>query len=97
MSAGTVLRWEAPPPARRRRVSEVAADHDAIAAALRARPGRWAVIASGSVQTGLVAQIRRGAMPAYQPTGAYEAVRRTVEGRVVVYARFVGDEGVSSC
>lgn len=95
--AATVLRWEEPPPDLRegRRPRDV--DHQTIAEELRRRPGRWAAIAAGSVQTGLVTQIRTGIVAAYRPAGSFEAVRRTVDGRATVYARYLGEpEGVSS-
>lgn len=96
MAARTVLRWEEPPPTRLRR-DRIERDHDAIALALRERPGEWAAIATGSVQTGLVTQIRTGFVAAYRPAGSFEAVRRTVDGRPTVYARYLGEPEVSSC
>lgn len=90
MTAVTVLRWESPPELTRAGQRPRPVDHEAIAEALRSRPGEWAVIAAGHVQTGLVTQIRGGVVAAYRPAGLFEAVRRTVDGRVTVYARYCG-------
>lgn len=67
--------------------------HAEIAAALKQRPGEWAVVRRTDTanKSGAAAQaIRSGRLRAYAPTGAYEAVARTVDGEHRVYARYVG-------
>lgn len=64
------------------------------AAALRERPGQWAIIArGGDNRRTLVTAIRTGKVPAFMPTHDWEAVSRKVGGEVVVYARYVGQNG----
>jgi len=79
------LRWvdELPPPENGR--ARGRHDHDAIAAALRQKPGQWAMLpdAPGS----LAGQIHYGSVIAYRPAGSYEAHIR--QGNV--YARYRGD------
>lgn len=95
VNAATVLRWEAPPPDARGRMSPVRSprrDYTAIAAALRERPGEWAVVAEIPYIGGanLVTRINRGAGPDWRPAGSFEATCRYVDGTTVVYARFLG-------
>ncbi|WP_405018149.1 hypothetical protein OHV05_15280 [Kitasatospora sp. NBC_00070] len=78
-----------PPPAETK--------HGRIAAALRDRPGEWAVVqrvASIGRAASAAQAIRSAKLAAYGPPGAFQAVARTVQnGHVVehrVYARFVG-------
>lgn len=92
--AETVIRWEEPPPLIRgvRRPAAVTAAERAlrIAAELRARPGQWGVIAEGANSRVLTTRIRNGVVAVWRPAGAYEAVCRSVDGRITVYARYVG-------
>ncbi|MEH1168935.1 hypothetical protein V6V47_26480 [Micromonospora sp. CPCC 205539] len=91
-----VLRWEDPPPPTRRNPrtpggATAAAERAVrIAAELRARPGEWAVIAEGANSRVLTTRIRHGVIAVWRPAGAYEAVCRTVDGRITVFARYVG-------
>lgn len=87
---GTVLAWEEPPAATHRRGHRLAVDHEAVAAALRNRPGRWARLPAAT--TGTAGQIKSGALRAYRPAGAFEAVRRDDGGEIRVWVRFVGQE-----
>lgn len=84
--------WQEPPRSDRGRKRGKRGEHDhaAIAAALRQRPGEWALIPVTGVLTGITDHIRRGRLAAYRPAGQYEAVRRHVNGETRVYARFVG-------
>lgn len=86
------LVWEDPPPDSRGRRPGWADedDHDAFAAALRARPMRWARLPLTSAGTGTAACIVMARLVAYRPARSFEAVRRTVDGRSYVYARYVG-------
>ncbi|MEU7590657.1 hypothetical protein AB0A95_30745 [Micromonospora sp. NPDC049230] len=89
-----IIRWETPPPVTRRpatrdgmtpveRVRQMAAE-------LRARPGEWGVVAEGNNARAHVTRIREGAVLAWRPAGAFEAAARTVDGRITIYARYVG-------
>ncbi|WP_413800117.1 hypothetical protein [Streptomyces iranensis] len=72
--------------------------HHAIAAALKERPGEWAVVqrSVSAAGAGSTAQaIRTAKLAAYAPAGSFEAVSRTVkgengDGEHRIYARFVG-------
>ena len=92
--AAVVLRWEEPPPAGHRRPFRVQA-WEQLAEILRARPGRWALVATGSQHTGTAGQIVSARIRCFEPAGSFEARRRLVDGEVRVYARYVGE--VSSC
>lgn len=58
-----------------------------IAAALKDRPGQWALIAiTGSTTSSWISRGMRG----FAPAGAYEATTRTLgKGRVELWARYV--------
>lgn len=74
-----------PPPA-------AESKHSKIAAALRARPGEWAVVQRAATigRAASAAQaIRSAKLSAYGPRGSYQAVARTVGAEHRVYARFV--------
>lgn len=95
MSAA-VLRWEEPPPDRRGMTSGTrspARDFAVVARELRERPGEWAVVAEVPYFGGanLATRIRRGSGPWWRPAGSFDATCRHVDGRAVVYARFLGE------
>lgn len=82
--------WEDPPGHRR---TPGSVDHSVAAAQLRSRPGQWARIAEYASSAGAgstAARIRAGDARAWEPAGDYEAVSRTVEGKHVVFARYMG-------
>ncbi|MEU3522307.1 hypothetical protein AB0E62_00260 [Streptomyces sp. NPDC038707] len=92
------LKWEEPPTRRSHGGRPYGTGkHAEIAARLRRRPGRWAVVGafkSTSVSASMARSIRAGVnMSAYTPAGTFEAVARTVDGEHRVYARYVGGEG----
>lgn len=67
--------------------------HLEAAAALRERPGEWAVIKTtptSQAARSAATHIRTGLLAAYRPARSFEATSRTVEGEHRVYARFVG-------
>lgn len=70
--------------------------HQAIAAALRQRPGTWALIATYTTRKAaspLASDVRTGRRrPAYSPAGAYQAEVRATGDEARVYARYVGRE-----
>lgn len=92
-----VLRWEKPPPPnsdhdRGNRSSQ----WDEAAAQLRENAGVWGVIYEGPAArvAAVVNAIRVGGMRCFRPPGVFEAARRNLDGtsRVLIYARYVGDE-----
>lgn len=86
------LIWEEPPA---RTSWSVRRDHVAIAAQLKSHPGQWAIIEAGERNNinNVAMRIKGGVLPAYRPAGAFEAVTRTKDGEVCVYARYVGGGG----
>lgn len=95
-----IIRWEDPTPAvagRRNsgQPGEATSRYTTIAADLRARRGRWAVVEefAGRLDRGLSSKINKGAMVCFAPAGDFEAVTRRGEGVVRVYARYLGDGG----
>lgn len=63
----------------------------AIAAMLRARPGRWAVIFTGQPETAArVQRAVRGGRGGFRYVGCFESVTRTVSGQIDLYVRFCG-------
>jgi hypothetical protein len=69
---------------------------DAFVAALRARPGVWALMgqhrSAGSARQ-LAYSIRRAdQIRAFRPAGAFEADAKTVLGEHRVYVRYVGQQ-----
>ena len=91
--ASGVIRWENPPP-HGNRLRRQPSKYDAITAALRARPKRWAVVAEGLTigsAGSLAVRIRRGRGP-WEPAGAFEArqVGPAGSSEGLVYARYVG-------
>lgn len=90
-----IIRWEEPPPAKA--ATRPQAGHSryaAIAAELRAHRGRWAVVYEGRTTggTALATHIRMGHMKCFTPAGDFEATMRAINGRGLVYARYLGDE-----
>lgn len=87
----SVIRWEDPGP----RTRAPAGDYWKIAAELRANPGRWAVVREGTRMTviGHGTSIQTGKIEAFRPAGSFEATCRSRDGKVVVYARYVGEDG----
>jgi len=79
-----ILVWEEP-PGDGREASSQRIDHDAIADALRLRPGKWARICNGAAFS--ASAIRSGALRAYRPSGSFEAAVRCG----ATYLRYVGE------
>lgn len=74
--------WQDPPADGRSRWAEVAN-------ALRARPGQWALVASGA-SSSLATQIRSGRRVAFRPARSFEATsRKRPDGKYDIYARAV--------
>lgn len=68
------------------------ADWDGIAAALKARPGEWAVI-HHSNNNSISTRIKSGVAASFRPAGAFEARAISVRDRAKkfdIYARYVG-------
>ena len=85
------IQWEVPPPATRGR----SAAPDPIAEALRKNPGEWARIAVKDKQAtanSLAVTIKRGTRKGFGPAGSFESVTRSLDGKGIVYARFVGQD-----
>lgn len=83
----TEIVWQDPPP-----MPGARGQYPAIAAALRARPGEWALVRS-DVSEAIAWQIRRGVIQAFLPPGTFEARSVITEGRKAdIYARYVGGE-----
>ena len=97
----SIIRFEDPPPPAHPRYAprskETAPD---VAAELIGARGDWALVREFTEQRAGTARsaaavINKGRIPAYRPAGEFEAVTRTVGGQVRLYARYVGDGGVS--
>jgi hypothetical protein len=87
-----VIRWEDPPPAKRRAGSSGRSRYAAAADELRADPGRWGVIAEiDAAQTAMATAVRRGHLLCFTPAGDFDAVARQSGGRTTIYARYLGD------
>ncbi|MEU3851785.1 hypothetical protein [Streptomyces sp. NPDC029554] len=87
----STLRFENPPADGRRNGSYPSAGE--VAAALKARPGQWAVVRTVPARTTAATSaynIRVAKSAAYAPAGSFEAVSRSVDGEYRVYARYVG-------
>jgi hypothetical protein len=87
----SVIRWEEPPTSRRG--NEPAADWPAIADALKARPGVWAVVLEGEPQCIRTHghRITTGKNACFTPPGAFQSRARTEGGTARLYARYVGE------
>ncbi len=94
MTLPTRIRFEEPPPRKHRSLKKT--KHEIIADKLKNHPGEWALIGTlgtvSSMNTTAHA-IRYGKLPAYAPTGSFEAVGRTVNGKHRVWARYIGPDG----
>ncbi len=88
---GGVIRWEFPPTAKPVGRYGVTLAHELIASQLRRRAGEWALVAENPGNSSLAGHIKSASIAAYRPAGAYEAVTRTVDGVVRIYARYVGE------
>jgi hypothetical protein len=89
------LRWEDPPTLRRSGPRPAGLDWLAIAAALRARPTRWAIVCvePDRASAGQTAhRIKIGHIQSFYPAGRFEAKARTVGDECRVYARYIGGE-----
>lgn len=85
------LVFEDPPPSRQHGPRT---NHAHVAAALKAQPGRWAVVSvhgSPPAANTAACRIKSALTAAYQPARSFEAVARTVDGECRVYARYVGE------
>jgi hypothetical protein len=94
MTEVKVIRWEDPPPSRSSIPGRARTPgrFTVVAEQLRANPGRWAVISeSDGPQRGVAYHIRSGAIECFTPRGDFDAVTRRVNGRSLVYARYLGD------
>lgn len=80
--------WEDPPASNkgggvRRLLFEFAAE-------LRKNPGRWARYPNGTGKS-IATRIRQGKSSVFAPAGSFEAVTRDVDGKRVIYVRYVGE------
>lgn len=80
------ITFENPPADRRGRHGK---DWDAVADALRARPGEWALVATTSPS--LSAEIKNGRRAAFRPPGAFESTVRKNGKKHDIYVRYVGE------
>ena len=88
----SIVRWEDPPPHGLSGMSK----YSATAAALRKRPGKWALVVEGlktSTAGSLAYQIRKGREP-FAPAASFESRCVGAAGGTDarVYARYVGGE-----
>lgn len=86
----TKLKWGDPPA----RPNHGRLDHHAAAAALRARPTKWANIGhftSAESSRSTAQTIRAGKSSAWAPKGTFEATARLADGRYCVWARYMGE------
>ncbi len=79
------ITWQDPPPAERGRTHRFAPD---ILAALRANPGRWALVIEGHTNSSVATHFRRR-NPEYEVS--VRSVRDTHPRRYDIYARYVGE------
>jgi hypothetical protein len=86
-----IVRWEDPPPPGRGHAAYSFGGY-LIARTLKNNPGKWAVVAEWSPNTALANHINKAHNQAFRPAGAFEAVRRIVNGVPTVYARYVGGD-----
>lgn len=91
MTTTVDIRFELPAP----RLPLPIETRKAFAAALRARPGVWALMGQhtspGSARQ-LAYSIRQAKPKTFAPAGAFEADAKTVMGEHRVYARYVGQD-----
>jgi hypothetical protein len=84
--------WEDPPEGRgpETRLTKWAI----IGAALRSRPGEWALVEvkpSAAIASSVARNIRLGLVRVGQP-GEFDATSRNIDGEFRVYARYVGGD-----
>lgn len=90
----TGFRFEEPPAGPPTSRAYRTQQHLIAAAALRERPGEWAMIKTtetSSAARSSAAQIRSAVLVAYRPAGSFGATARTVDGEHRVYARYLGE------
>jgi hypothetical protein len=91
-TTATILRWEDPPNPKGAAKGGGKSRWDALAAELVDESGRWAVVFEGDRNHAgaFATTIKYGRRLCFVPTGSFEAVCRTYNGVVTVYARHVG-------
>lgn len=78
------LQWQDPPTSRK------AGKYARIAAELKKRPGKWALINTATTRA-TTTTIRQGKWPAFAPGGTFEAAAaKRPDGKYDIYARYVG-------
>lgn len=95
MTERYVIRWQNPPPARNNGVNAgrpPGSEWNEVAAELRSMPNTWGVIYEGDRKGGGWAKTKvvSGRTLCFRPAGAFEACMRSVGGRHLVFARYVG-------
>jgi len=75
------------PPAQRR-----TGKYDEAADKIAADPGNWYRIATGQATGTLAAAIKKATISAFAPAGSFEAVSRTQDDGISIWARYVGDD-----
>lgn len=85
----TGIVWEEPPAALRGSTAQIAA----FAAALRERPGEWALYprAISATSMGSIGTRIKAGGSAFTPAGSFDAVTRVVDGERRLYVRYVGE------
>lgn len=83
------IKFQDPPPTFAGR--NAASQHFEFAEALRANPGRWAVLADDA-SASVVTSVKAGRYAAFRPAGSFEATSRGIgkANRAKVYVRYVG-------
>lgn len=88
-----VLKWEDPPPSNQGPRGK----WGAVAAELKAHPGKWALIAEGIKHASTVSNgVKTGKIKAFEPAGEFEATTRSTTPKdggprvFDVYARYIG-------
>lgn len=80
--------WEDPPESNKgggvRRVLSEFADE------LRKNPNRWARYPTDGRGKSIATRIRQGRSSVFTPKGSFEAVTREVDGKLVIFVRYVG-------
>lgn len=92
---GNAIVWEEPPPSTiRRRLLNTSP----LVAELKANKGLWARLAGydkESTAQNLARRISKGRNAWARPAGTFEAVMRRVDGKAVVYVRYVGQSALN--
>jgi len=85
------IEWAEPPPAAIGRSGGPLKFAD-FADALRANPGRWAVLSRGIKSSGLAGSVAHANLAAFRPKGSFEGVsRKAADGKGFdIYVRYVG-------